>query len=324
MLQTTATPVAPDDFLKANVEFGERAVFYPLGFPVEIFSNTTDLIEGAAHYWGPFSQSFDEPPIRLNLGVTPEDGGDLPPKPTFRTHENLLAIVSDGRNFIICDFSRHHAFGWLTRAVARNVRFAGYHFLTGAGMSLLVSRHLAPVHGALVAKNSRGVLLCGDSGAGKSTLAYACARAGWNYISDDGAYLLRYHQGCFGSGNPFTMHLREDAARLFPELAGRVPSVRPGGKIGFEVDTRDLPIVLATRSSIDHVVFLHRQNGATSSMEPLDHEEVIAWCERWARLGEEHVRAAQRQTYRRLLAAQTWRMHYPDVNAAIPLLEQLS
>ena len=88
--------------------------------------------------------------------------------------------------------------------------------------SLLDTQHLLKCHAACVAKNGHGVLFVGGSGAGKSSLAYACARRGWTYISDDGASLVRRRPGRQVLGNPQNFHFRPDARSCFPELRGRL------------------------------------------------------------------------------------------------------
>ena len=65
-----------------------------------------------------------------------------------------------------------------------------YNFLEKVVYLLLGASVVTDMHAACVSTDGKGVLLCGGSGAGKSTLAYACARAGWTYTSDDTSYLI--------------------------------------------------------------------------------------------------------------------------------------
>jgi len=191
-------------------------------------------------------------------------------------------------------------------------------------MNMLVHRFLAPVHGAFVARNGRGVLLCGDSFAGKSTLAYACARAGWTYLTDDGTYLIRARPDRYAVANPHYIHLREDAPTLFPELNAHAIAVRPNGKIGMEVSTSALTIATADACSIDHVVFLNRGAGAPAHLVPHSKGAAMAWCEQYICYGEARVRAEQRQTLLRLLDAGLWEMRYSNLDDAVACLESLT
>ena len=80
---------------------------------------------------------------------------------------------------------------------------------------------LLVVHCAVVAHDEGALLLYGGSGAGKSTLAAGLVRAGWTYLSDEGA-------GLDGAGrvHPYTrpITLKPSSWPLFPELDGRLPA----------------------------------------------------------------------------------------------------
>jgi hypothetical protein len=312
------------DPVLSEFELPRRAVHYPFGFPLELQTNSEDVIRAAEQSWGLFAPEFGGTPTRISLAVSDNDESPLPPPPAFRSRGHLMSIVSDAENFVICDFSRGYAFGWVTPAVAANAGFLRYSFLEAAGLTLLDQLHLAPIHAALVARNGRGILLCGESFAGKSTLAYACARAGWTYISDDGTSLLRDRNDSYAIGNPHVIHLRDDAKILFPELANRLVVTRSNGKLGLEIFTSELSISLATGSAINHAVFLNRGESGPARLKHYSKSEFLLWCERCINYGEEHARAAQRRTYQRLAGAGTWEMDYHDLDSAVKCLETLA
>jgi hypothetical protein len=211
---------ALEDPTLAKCELSLRRLYYPLGFPLEVQTNSRKIIEAATEAWGLFSQSFDMPPMRLALGVKEAvETEPWPQKSTFAAREHLLAIIIDPDNFVMCDFQQAFSFGWITPALAADSALLRYRLLTPAAMMMAEHLALAPLHGALIARNDRGVLLCGDSFAGKSTLAYAAARAGWTYITDDGTFLVRDRSDRYAVGNSHFIRFREDARELFPELA---------------------------------------------------------------------------------------------------------
>ena len=90
--------------------------------------------------------------------------------------------------------------GRVTPAAADSARYLRYFFLEAAALSMISSLRAFPVHGACVRAGGKGVLLCGDSGEGKSTLAYAGARAGWTYVSDDATYIRDGPRRSTGNG----------------------------------------------------------------------------------------------------------------------------
>ena len=185
--------------------------------------------------------------------------------------------------------------------------------------------YLAAVHAAVVARHDAGILLCGDSGAGKSTLAYACAREGWAYISDDGAYLVRSRPDPFALGTFRVIRFRSDAARLFPELSGQNSGVRPNGKIGFELFTgeRKFAIDAHPGALLKHVVFLHRRTGAAPALKRRLDKDPLAFS-RVASYGEPSVRMEQALTHDRLTALEWWDLDYAGFEEAVALLERLT
>jgi hypothetical protein len=323
MYQAQEVEISSDDPLLSAHELPFRAVFYPLGFPLELATDSREVIEAAQKSWGAFEQAFDVPPVRLEIGMEDGVGNPMPVPPIFRSRGHLMSIISDAQNFVHCDFSGGFAYGWITGRVAAEAGFFRYNFLEPAALTLLGQRYLAPVHAALIAKNGVGVMLCGDSFAGKSTLAYACARAGWTFITDDAVYLIREDRRCFGIGNPYSIRFRESAKVLFEELSGRAPVIRPNGKVGFEICTQQLAMRTAQGSKIDHVVFLDRYGPETARLFPFPKARALHFWKKFVNHGEEQTQDEQIKTYERLLEARVWALSYSSLDDAILRLNQL-
>ena len=253
--------VIPDPVLSA-FELPLRQTFYPYGFPLELETNSAEVIAAAAEGWGAFHQAFDQAPVRFCLGVTEGSGDAVPPESVVRSREHMMSIVSDPENFVICDFNRGFAFGWVTENTAADHPLLRYRFLTAGGSTLIHQRAFSVLHGALVVRHGIGVMLAGNSMAGKSTLAYACARQGWTYVSDDAAFLVLGRHDRYVVGDPYSIRFRPDAPELFPELADHLMTIRPNGKVAIEVLTRDLPLETAAGCNVEHVVYLNRAPAA--------------------------------------------------------------
>ncbi len=205
------------DPLLCRVEMPLRATFYPLGFAVEIATNSHDVLDAARESWGRFrAVAFPEPPLQITIGVLEGESSICPRTPICRAQRNLLSIIADADNFSVCDLDKQFAFAWLTEAAVEHRSYLRYHFLEAAAMVLLASSYATPLHAACVSYGGQGFLLCGDSGAGKTSLAYACARAGWTYTSDDAAYLVHGREDCLAVGNPYQIRFRPSAVQLFP------------------------------------------------------------------------------------------------------------
>jgi hypothetical protein len=312
-----------DDLFVHDVALPLRETFFPLGFPVEVATNSDAVLDAARESWGYLPLIYLESPITLSLAVNEHADPRMPPRPKFRSHLHLMSIVSDAQNQVVCDFSRGCAAGWITRPVAENTGFLRLRFLESSVMATLVAAHLAPMHVGLVARGGAGIALCGDSFAGKSTLAYACARSGWTFVSDDGTFLLRNRAGRYAVGNPHNIRFRPDAKFLFPELADFEVAPRHNGALGIEARTSELPVETAHGCSIDHLVFLRRTRSGRASMNRFPESDALRWLEKTPVYGPVETQASQRQAYRRLLGAGIWELHYSDLPAALQLLDQL-
>ncbi len=316
---------ALDDPMLAKFQLGLRRLFYPLGFPLEVQTNSPVVLEAAAENWGLFSQSFHLPALRLAIGVREGPApGPFPEKSTFFAREHLMSILIDQANFAACDFKEAYSFAWVTPALASDRAALRYRILTPVAMMMAEFLALAPLHAALISRNGCGVALCGDSFAGKSTLAYACARSGWTYISDDGTFLVRDRSDRYAVGQPHFIRFREDARQLFPELVGQLTVTRPNGKIGIEVFTRDLPIAIAPGANIQHLVFLNRDHRGAARLRPCPHDQLQAWCEQYVNFGTSQMRDAMTRCHQRLREASVWEMSYHHLDEAIRHLDRLA
>src|SRR5581483_10201372 len=86
-----------------------NATFYPLGLPLEITTNSAEIMAAAAESWSLFHQEFDRDPVRIRIVVEPGIGPERP-EPVYRRQRELLLIVSDRQNFAVCDLGSR--FGW--------------------------------------------------------------------------------------------------------------------------------------------------------------------------------------------------------------------
>jgi hypothetical protein len=317
-------PSGAPDPLNASVPLPHHHVLFPYGFPVQIKTNELGIIRAAEQSWAAFPQRFRETPLQVRLLVSGPSTTRRPPFPVLRAQANLLTIVADSHNFACCDLASGFGFASLTKAVLLNRDYLRHHFLERMVYSLLDTQHLVKVPAACVAKNGHGVLFVGGSGAGKSSLAYACARRGWTYISDDGASLVRRRPGRQVLGNPQNFRFHPAATELFPELRGRL-KLRDG-KLTVEVRTEVLThLRTATECTVDYIVFLerHAQAGEPAWMAPLSEEECLRglFHSPWPpELPIHHERLA---AVERLLKAHLYRMTYCELDPAIDLLEQM-
>lgn len=313
----------PDPLL-CNIELPLQAVYHPLGFTLEIATNSSAVVEAAEESWGRFGKCFSEPPVRLRVGVFEGRPNDCPPPPVARGQRNLVAMVTDAENFAVLDLKEGFAFCWLTKAVAENRAYIRYHLLEGAVLALLDYLYLTSIHAACVAMRGHGVILCGNAHSGKSSFAFACARRGWTFVSDDTTRIVRKLSGRLAVGNPHQMHFRESAIKLFPELEHQRIAPRTSGEMAIEVTTASMPsIVAAPQCSIDYIVFLNRQESGLPRAVPYSKEKALQWFEQTNFFPEQSVRDAKKDSLRDFLTAEVVELYYSDLESAVSYLETI-
>ena len=166
-------------------------------------------------------------------------------------------------------------------------------------------------------------MLCGDSGAGKSTLSYACARAGWDYISDDMSLLV--DGPCrLVAGNSDLVRFRPTAAELFPEIRGFQLTPRATGKPSIEFSTFSMNHVnRCEQARVDFVIFLNRRVAAGPALVSY-RKDVARLYMTQGLYGCDHELHRHLQAVDRLLERDVFELRYSDLNWAVDRLRQLA
>jgi len=319
-----AEPVEFGDPVLAHTSLPFHETYFPLGFPLTIATNSTDVLDAAAQSWGTFSKLFDTEPIRMQIGVTTSSSSECPPPPACRVRDHLTTNIADGENFAICDHAQGYSLVWVTTATLQHRDYFRYFFLDSSAMCCIAARYATGIHAGCVALGGAGLLLCGDSGAGKSTLSYACARAGFTYVSDDGSYLVHNRDDRLVVGNSSQVRFRPSARNLFPELRSCTVMRRAGfGKPSVEMATGVHPSLETSNTAvIRHIVFLNRN---------VQNQELAVFPTGAARLymlqrvhcmpylGSLHTQAIDR-----LLQVDAFELRYNQLDWAVERLELLA
>ncbi len=101
------TNPASDDIILYDVPLPLRATLFPLGFPLELATNSEAVIAAAMESWSSFPAVYPGTPISLSLAVTEHDDEPVAAAAAdFARIDHLMSIVSDAHNQVICDFSR--------------------------------------------------------------------------------------------------------------------------------------------------------------------------------------------------------------------------
>jgi hypothetical protein len=316
-------PIEFCDPYLSRVEYNLKGTFYPLGFPVIISTNSRQILDIAAEGMGRFQKLFDVEPIRLSIGVTGGSVRDCPPMPMTRMRGLLATHIADGDNFAVSDYLHATSNIWVTRSTLDHPAYFRFAFLMSLIMGQLVHGYASGIHAASVELDGAGLLFCGDSGAGKSTLAYACARTGWTYITDDGSFLVDGRDDRLIVGDSSMVRFRSSSESLFPELRGRPVMKRAEvGKPSIEFATASAPsIKTSSTAHIKHVVFLNRN---------VDRHELVPFPVEVARLymlqrasSVPELCNRQARMFDRLLEGGVFELRYTDLDWAVERLREL-
>lgn len=303
-----------------------RSIFFPLGFPVEVATNSSDVLEAAAQSWGKFQQRFDADPLLFKLGVTsnPQESPSLPPAPLCRIHGHLLSLIANQYNFVNSDLNTGLTYGWITDQTAKSTSYLRYHFLEAGALTMLATVRASALHAACVSSHGFGMLLCGDSGAGKSSLAFAGVRSGWTYTCDDASYLLLDKEEPTVVGNCHQFRLRDSGAQLFPELGGRPITPRAAGKPSLEIPTAELAgIAIAESTRVQAIVFLNRRDITVPELVPFSKDHARRGFQQ-SQFIKTTSAARQSAAIDRLLQLPVYELRYTDLNWAIERLDRLA
>jgi energy-coupling factor transporter ATP-binding protein EcfA2 len=236
----------------------------------------------------------------------------------------LYSLVADVDNQALLDLRSRMNFTWVTSAAVNNRIYFRYNFLEKAVYLLLGASVVTDLHAACVSKNGKGILLVGDSGAGKSTLAYACARAGWTYTSDDTSYLINDSNAPRVIGHSHRARFRPTAKALFPELERFGLTPRLEGKPSIEVSISELPIAnTATEATVDLIIYLNRIPSATGRLIRLPNGTATERaCRELYSAGE--IRAKHEKILEILSDIPTYELQYCDLSQGMVTLDLLS
>lgn len=323
MKSSSGSAAPPYDPLCHAVDLPYETVLHPLGFRMQLSTNSSDVIQAAEEQWSEFPSLFHDRVVEIRVAVSDDDQAPCSTGLIWRAQRHLLALEADRHNFAVCDVEKAFSFCWLVPATARNHDFFRSHFLNILIQASLWQTHLTRVHAACVSRSGRGVLLCGSSGAGKSCLAYACARRGWVFITDEVSSLVRASHGRTVLGNPRYLHFRDTAATILPELEGRLSAPNSVGKFSIEVPAAELHTETAFQSHVAAVVFLNRRPDEPARLTPVSALDAFRGLESDLPLFPQPQFDAHRAALRYLVQDGAFELRYHDLGQAVTLLDSL-
>ena len=290
-----------------------RAMLHPLGHPVEIRTNSEAVLEAAQAMFDGWPSYFCGAPARFEIEVHKGPAPVEPPR--FEGPRGRFLLWYDDANSAQFDFAERTGRVRVAEELVPHPQFR-HDFFVPLVLTALDSIFFTPLHAACVAREGRGVLLCGDSGAGKSTLSYALARRGWTFLSDDVVHLTPGRQRIGVSGSPL-IHLREPSRGLFSELREVPVGTAPNRKRAMEIDAARQGFRTARHAIVEKCFFLNRRPGS-ASVRVFDVEPAL---EILLRALEPRDTSAIEPRLREFLSAAPLSLEYETVDDAIALIE---
>jgi energy-coupling factor transporter ATP-binding protein EcfA2 len=289
-------------------------------------TNDPDVLVAANESFGHRRLRRGSTTLQVRIGISDGGSSKCPPEPTRREYNHLYSLVADGDNQALLDLKTCTSFVWLKKAALNNRLYFRHNFLEKVVYLLLGASVVTDIHAACISKNGKGILLCGNSGAGKSTLAYACARAGWTYTSDDTCYLINDSDRPRVIGHSHRVRFRPEAKALFPELESRNVTPRMEGKPSIEVqiaELSDLCISTTPEVKVHSIVYLNRYPLATGRLATLPFgTATLRTCQELFSAGE--IREKHQKILQMLSDVPTYELHYSDLHDAIRKLDLLT
>jgi hypothetical protein len=151
----------PLDFSRhpaGEVELPLHAMYYPLGFPMSLRTNSNDVLKLATEMFGMYSQEYDTVPVQVDMYVAEGGATDCPPAPMHRFLWPMRLTIADPDNFIIYNMEARRTHIHVTSGAMEHKMFVGSLFLHASSISHNCMTDITPVHAACVALNGRGVL----------------------------------------------------------------------------------------------------------------------------------------------------------------------
>jgi hypothetical protein len=294
-----------------------RIRVFPLGHPVEVVSRRQEPLEEALARWGAWPQLFPERAPTVTVEV--HEGPAAVAPPSFRTAGADMLLFSDPANLGSFSVEAKSALLRVSRRTLDQRSWFGYHLLQPLVLTGLDMMFFDPLHAACVARGDRSVILAGDSGAGKTTLSYACAKAGWTLISEDGVRLAGNGARKLVGGF-WRLRLRQEARTLFPELRDVPVEPTPNGKPAMQLDAAERGLRTAWEADLGPVVFLSRRPGG-AAISPFAPEVALAY---FLQTAKQPNRKGPEKRISALLNRGCYLLEYEHVDDGVAALEKFA
>ena len=195
-------------------------------------------------------------------------------RPHFRGLHHVVMASFGHANVFVFDLLRRRIIARVSEPIACDSQFWNERLLPIALGVFGPTVGVVPVHCACLCLDGAGVLVAGGSGAGKSTLSAALVQSGFDYVSDDWAYIGRHAGRLLAHGMSARIKLLPDAIAHFPQLEGQPLMTSMNGELAYEVAVDSFGGDVFRSCEPRWCIFLERSARLTSSFAPMDPEQA--------------------------------------------------
>ncbi|KZE55748.1 hypothetical protein AV540_04435 [Brevibacillus parabrevis] len=153
--------------------------------------------------------------------------------------EKKLLIYEDDQFLIMLDSNKNH-FYLLSNGLVEDVRFEPARIIREIFTRELEKQGFFLMHAAVVEKEGKSYLFCGNKGAGKTTTLIGLMNSGYNIVTNDRVFIGIEGTQILSIGWPGAVAITLETMLLFPKLKEILPSVRtmrfPQRRLDEEID----------------------------------------------------------------------------------------
>ena len=123
-----------------GVSLPHRGTLHPLGFTLNIASNSPAALRAANESWGQFPRAFQEPAMDIRIVASGHTANHREREPGYKMNDHLYAITADRENFAAIDLERSFGFCSVSEEVIEDTAYFRYFFLEALAYSTLTYR----------------------------------------------------------------------------------------------------------------------------------------------------------------------------------------
>lgn len=238
------------------------------GNSLNLYSSNKRLQKAFSNYWKVFHRNIPYSNPKIDIHINEHNQIAPAKKYTFFSSEQYVIMTNTDRT-VVCNFGQfpwqiyitYYKKGKLDIFKTSHQNYLLFYILDPLLLNLLKRLNLILLHSSCVAKNNKGILLCGSGGSGKSSLAFEFIRKNANFISDDLALIKKINKKTYALGADNQIWITDKIISFYPKLnfLRKRPARKKGKQFKRVLEKQDLKKIYNTsrvkKTKIDYLFF---------------------------------------------------------------------